>query len=550
MRACAAILLALVSFCACSQAALAEKRIALVIGNSAYENVTGLANPVHDAAAISGLFQRAGFDVVESRNDLKNADMRRALRDFSDKAQGADIAVIYYAGHGIEVNGVNYLVPVDAALERDTDAYDEAISLDRVMQAIEPAKHLHLVILDACRNNPFLKKMTRTVASRSLDRGLIGVEPNGQNTLIAYAAKAGFTAMDGNGQNSPFALALLKHLTTPGLDIRRSLGQVRDDVLASTDNRQEPYYTGSLGGDDMTLVPAPPVPPAAKVVDGRGDYELAERVGTKEAWDSFIATYPTGFYADLAKAQRNKLAADVARQAATDKARTAAEERARLSAEGAKASEQAKAAADAKSAEDARLAAERNKQAEDARLAQAQRVKAAAQARADEQAQAATAKPRDTIIASLPPAGQAAPQLSTPNPSLVQDIPRLLQSELKRVGCSAGEVNGEWNGASRQALGAFNKNAGTNFDIKLASLDALDAVRGKAGRVCPLECDGSMRASGDHCVKIDCDDGQVPGSNGACHPKPERQRAERAPARKSPSGGGKCFFFEGTRVCQ
>jgi uncharacterized caspase-like protein len=470
MRACAALLLAVIAFCACSQSALAEKRIALVIGNSAYQNVALLPNPVHDAAAITAMFQKAGFDVVESRNDLKIADMRRALRDFGDKAQGADIAVIYYAGHGIEVNGVNYLIPTDAALERDTDAYDEAISLDRVLQTIEPAKHLHLVILDACRNNPFLKKMTRAVASRSLDRGLISVEPNGENTLIAYAAKAGFTAMDGDGQNSPFAAALLKHLTTPGLDIRRSLGQVRDDVLAATSHRQEPYFTGSLGGDDMTLVPAPISPPVAKVADVRGDYELAERVGTKDAWDSFIAAYPTGFYADLAKAQRNKLAADIAHQAAAD-----------------------------------------------AKVAQTEPVKAAAQAKAEEQAKVAPANatPRDAVIASLPPVNPTVSP-STPNPSIAPDIPRLLQSELKRVGCNAGEVNGEWNGASRQALGAFNANAGTRFDVKLASLAALDAVRGKTGRVCP---------------------------------PPERQRAEHAPAHK-PSGGGKCFFFEGSRVCQ
>jgi hypothetical protein len=157
-----------------------------------------------------------------------------------------------------------------------------------------------------------------------MDRGLIGVEPNGQNTLIAYAAKAGFTAMDGDGQNSPFALALLKHLTTPGLDLRRSSGLVRDDVLAATANKQEPYYTGSLGGEDMALVPAPVAAPAAAKSDVRGDYQLAERVGTKEAWDSFIAAYPSGFYADLAKAQRNKLAAETERLAATEKARGAA----------------------------------------------------------------------------------------------------------------------------------------------------------------------------------------------------------------------------------
>jgi hypothetical protein len=134
----------------------------------------------------------------------------------------------------------------------------------------------------------------------------------------------------------------------------------------------------------------------------------------------------------------------------------------------------------------------------------------------------------------------------------------LLQSELKRVGCGVTEINGEWNAPSRRALDSFNKSAGTKFDIKLASLDALDAVRGKTGRVCPLECDSGYRATGDHCVKITCDDGQVLGSNGICHAKPERQRVERerpererAPAHRAPSGGGsKCFSFEGSQVCQ
>ena len=140
MRVCAAALFVILAFCAASQAAWADKRVALVVGNSGYQNVVPLTNPVHDAGAIADMFKKAGFNVVDSRHDLSNAEMRRALRDFTDKARDADIAVIYYAGHGIEVNGVNYLVPVDAMLQRDTDAYDEAISLDRILQAIEPAK--------------------------------------------------------------------------------------------------------------------------------------------------------------------------------------------------------------------------------------------------------------------------------------------------------------------------------------------------------------------------------------------------------------------------
>ena len=149
------------------QPAFAEKRVALVLGNSAYQNVARLPNPVNDGTVIAATLKNAGFDVVEERHDLPAAETRRALRDFADRARDADIAVVYYAGHGIEVDGTNYLIPVDAKLERDTDVYDEAFSLDRVLLAVEPAKQLRLVILDACRDNPFAKSMKKTLASRS-----------------------------------------------------------------------------------------------------------------------------------------------------------------------------------------------------------------------------------------------------------------------------------------------------------------------------------------------------------------------------------------------
>src|SRR5467141_1790592 len=145
---------------------------ALLLGNSAYQNVARLANPVNDGAMIAATLKNAGFDVVEERHDLPAAETRRTLRDFADRARDADVAVVYYAGHGIEVDGTNYLIPVDAKLERDTDVYDEAFSLDRVLLAIEPAKQLRLVILDACRDNPFAKTMKRTVASRAIGQVL------------------------------------------------------------------------------------------------------------------------------------------------------------------------------------------------------------------------------------------------------------------------------------------------------------------------------------------------------------------------------------------
>jgi uncharacterized caspase-like protein len=165
MRAVGAFFLAVWLTWLFSQPAFAEKRVALVMGNSAYQNVTRLANPTNDSEAMSAILKKAGFDVVDLKRDLNINGMRRALRDFSDNARDADVAIVYFAGHGIEINGSNYLIPVDAVLERDIDAFDEAIPLDRILTVVEPAKQLRLVILDACRDNPFNKSMKRTIAS-------------------------------------------------------------------------------------------------------------------------------------------------------------------------------------------------------------------------------------------------------------------------------------------------------------------------------------------------------------------------------------------------
>lgn len=244
--------------------AAAERRVALVIGNSTYAKVPKLANPINDSGAIEALLEAAGFDKVVRADNLGAAQMRRALRDFSDEVRDADIAVVFYAGHGMEMNGTNYLIPVDAVLERDIDVADETVSLDRINQVLEQAKRLRLVILDACRDNPFVRSMRRTLAGRAIGRGLAPVEVASTDTLIAYAAKAGSTAADGEGTNSPYTSAMLKHLATPGLDIRLALGRVRDEVLRTTSRRQEPFVYGSLGGAEVTLVPKPAeVAPAA-----------------------------------------------------------------------------------------------------------------------------------------------------------------------------------------------------------------------------------------------------------------------------------------------
>jgi len=370
MRVVSAIFLVVCAVCLFCEPAFADRRIALVIGNSAYERVPQLPNPANDATAMAEMFKKAGFDAVTLKLDVKASEMRRALRDFVDAVRDADLAIIYYAGHGLEIDGNNYLVPVDAVLERDIDAYDEAIPLDRLLAVVEPAKRLRMVILDACRDNPFSKRMKRPVASRSLQRGLVMVEPNSPNTLVAFAAKAGSTADDGDTANSPFTTALVKHLPVPGLDVRKAFGFVRDDVLKVTNNRQEPFIYGSLGGDDVALVPLPAAPKIDPTAAARDDYQLTSQINVVAAWDSFLAKYPDGFYSDLARAQRNKLIA------ANDA------EQARLAAE-------RKALDQAKAAEDARIAASKTKAAEEARAAKA--AEEARAARAAEQARAAKA---------------------------------------------------------------------------------------------------------------------------------------------------------------
>jgi hypothetical protein len=229
--------------------AVADHRIALVIGNSAYENVPALPNPARDAALVADTLKRAGFETVMVQTNLRKDALMTALRDFAARAERADWAVVYYAGHGMEVGGINYLIPVDARIAADRDIGFEAVPLDQVLNAAERARKLRLVILDACRDNPFASQMKRTlnVASRSVTRGLAAVEPEA-GTLVVYAAKDGETAIDGDGNDSPFALAFVRNLQTPGLEVRRLFDYVRDDVMDATGRRQQPFSYGSISG--------------------------------------------------------------------------------------------------------------------------------------------------------------------------------------------------------------------------------------------------------------------------------------------------------------
>lgn len=241
----------------------AAGRVALVIGNSQYEHAVPLPNPANDATDIGEALARLGFEVTTVRDAGRTA-LAVALADFADRSAGAEVALVFYAGHGMEMGGVNYLLPVDARIERDTHVRFETVTLDDVLAATTGAA-LRLAILDACRNNPLARSMQRTARTRSASNGSLGELDEallGDETLVAYSAAAGTTAADGEGRNSPYAAALLEHLEQP-LEILTLFRRVRGEVMSATDGRQRPHEYQSLlrehylGGRPGALSSAP-----------------------------------------------------------------------------------------------------------------------------------------------------------------------------------------------------------------------------------------------------------------------------------------------------
>ncbi len=293
-----------------------SRRVALVIGNAAYGHTSGLTNPINDARAMAKLFAEAGFSTVEAKTDLGINAFRRALADFEVVSRDADMAIVYYSGHGLEFRGQNYLVPIDATMERDVDVKDETVPLDRVLEAVAGAKRLKLIILDSCRTDPF----KGASSTKSMTRGLAAIEPSDSNELIAYAAKAGTVAADGDpGGNSPYTAALLKRLTTPGLDVELALRRVRDDVMSATHREQEPFLYGSLGGDEVPLVARPAevvvLAPPATMPKPAASPEKPKPIEPKTEKTVVLAAPP-----DLSIAQCDRLAAapsDATRPAGT-----------------------------------------------------------------------------------------------------------------------------------------------------------------------------------------------------------------------------------------
>ena len=224
------------------------RRVALVIGNGAYKNVHALPNPPRDSKLIANALRDVGFQTVISVSDLTRDKFFEALQTFAAEAEKADWAVVYYAGHGFEIGGVNYLVPVDAKLAADRDAEAQAVALEQVIAAVGAARKVRLVMLDACRDNPFAPTMQRTLSLKLVDKGFSNIEP-GAGFMVVYAAKHGETAMDGDGgTDSPFATALAREIKEPRVEIRKLFDIVRDDVWSATRHEQQPFTYGSPPG--------------------------------------------------------------------------------------------------------------------------------------------------------------------------------------------------------------------------------------------------------------------------------------------------------------
>jgi uncharacterized caspase-like protein len=304
-----------------ANSALADKRVAFVVGNGAYKNVAQLPNPPIDAKAMASVLRNVGFDVVEGTN-LTRDTMTEKLLDFGKKAQGADVAVFFYAGHGIAISGTNYLLPVDADIKSEMDVkLGAAINIDLTLDQTMSDAKVKLVFLDACRDNPFAAKIKSNSATRSVSvqTGLAEMK-SGEGTLIAFATGPGQTALDGQeGTNSPFTRALIAHVTQPGVEIQQAMTEVRAQVNDETNKGQLPWgHTNLIGAvylnpaaapvANAATAPAGGAPAAAASTSANADVELEFWRSVKESnkpeeLNAYLTTYPNGQFKSLALAR-------------------------------------------------------------------------------------------------------------------------------------------------------------------------------------------------------------------------------------------------------
>jgi uncharacterized caspase-like protein len=299
------------------QIAALHPRVAFVVGNSAYLHTSTLGNPKHDAGDIGAALRRLGFHVIEGF-DLDKAAFDRQVREFAAALQGADVGVFFYAGHGLQVSGRNYLVPVDAQLSTGAALELEMVPLDLVQRAMERAAKTSILFFDACRDNPLTRRLARAMGTRSAEIGS-GLAPvrGGVGTLISFSTQPGMVALDGRGRNSPFSGALSRHLGASGDDLNAVLIAVRNDVMRETDGVQVPWENSALTGrfyfNPNTQVTTGSIGTHLRLSEAAEAWNAAKDTTSIAVLEAFLARYPNTFFAELARARIEELRKPVAR---------------------------------------------------------------------------------------------------------------------------------------------------------------------------------------------------------------------------------------------
>lgn len=482
--------------------AAGDRRIALVIGNSTYQHTAALENPRNDAGDMAAALERLGFEVIVGI-DLDKRSMERTIRQFGVKLADADLALFFYAGHGLQVSGQNYLMPADARLSSEGDVDFESIPLHLVLKQMEREAKTGLLLLDACRDNPLARNLARTMGTRSsqVGQGLAEVR-TGVGTLIGFSTQPGNVALDGTGRNSPYVAALLKHIEAPNKDIGATLINVRNDVVHATGGKQVPWEHTSLMHEivlSRTTAPELGQPGYDK------DMELAFWNAVKdsrsaEVLQTYLDRFPKGTFAGLARALMDQ----VAKEQTAERELARREDQLRRAEEARAAAERQQRDADRKAAE-SRLATELKGAQEDARkarealsVAEKERETALKAAETARKAQEETRKAKEIAVASIPSLSDQAQTGLAEEAALIRSIHR----ELRRVGCDPGREDGKWGPGMTGALGKYNRLTKSALRTDGPTRDALAAIAGRKGRTCPLECGAGERADGGRCVVV------------------------------------------------
>lgn len=447
-----------------STEALAQKRVALVIGNSAYVNAPRLANPVNDAADMADVLTRMNFAVTQGR-DLDKASMDRTIRNFAEGLAGAQMSLFFYAGHGLQVNGQNYLVPIDAKLTSATAIDFETVRLDLVQRSMERGTVTNILFLDACRDNPLARNLARTLGTRTsaLGKGLAPME-SGEGTLISFSTQPGNVASDGTDRNSPFAGALIKHIATPGEDLPTILINVRNDVMAATARNQVPWEHSALTAKVYFIAPSPSqTGPSHEQQVELAFWLSVKDSNTPEVLRAYLDRYPRGSFSAVAVAlidhyEQQAKAAAAARetQAKIEEEKKKALEVKRIEDES-RTQEALLGEARAK-AESAKDQAETKRVADKARVEQVARAEQLRKAleeanRAREAAKAAEVK-RQAVAKAAEEATKAAEQLiatkrekAKPDEIKVATLPKL-----EKPAVAANGLEGTWEGGAGRVV--------------------------------------------------------------------------------------------------